>query len=125
MIHLFRRLFALKFDTPRIMVINGHIELKIVFISLKLAIFAHILSQKASLIQSKTVDDTIKAQIQRLIERTSLEIQNLESQLHDAHDIDYVEFTQTQALPAFEETATVFYLDLDDLLRRPTPYETR
>ena len=30
-----------------------------------------------------------------------------------------------QALPAFEETATVFYLDLDDLLRRPTPYETR
>lgn len=90
-----------------------------------MAIFAHILSQKASLIQSKTVDDTIKAQIQRLIERTSLEIQNLESQLHDAHDIDYVEFTQTQALPAFEETATVFYLDLDDLLRRPTPYETR
>ena len=108
------------------------------------------------MIQSKTVDDTIKAQIQRLIERTNLEIQNLESQLHDAHDIDYVEFTQTQArvprtktdlsrterfnpsasnltvrgsltqvLPAFEETATVFYLDLDDLLRRPTPYETR
>ena len=49
------------------------------------------------MIQSKTVDDTIKAQIQRLIERTNLEIQNLESQLHDAHDIDYVEFTQTQA----------------------------
>lgn len=51
---------------------------------------------EASLIQSKTVDETIKAQMQRLIERTSLELQNLESQLHDAHDIDYVEFTQTK-----------------------------
>ena len=83
------------------------------------------LTLKAALIQSKTVDDTIKAQMQRLIERTNLEIQNLESQLHDAHDIDYVEFSQTQSLPAFEETATAFYIDLDDLLRRPTPYETR
>ena len=87
--------------------------------------FDRYLTFKAALIQSKTVDDTIKAQMQRLIERTNLEIQNLESQLHDAHDIDYVEFSQTQSLPAFEETATAFYIDLDDLLRRPTPYETR
>ena len=34
--------------------------------------------------------------LKRLIERTNLEIANLESQLHDAHDIDYVEFSQTQ-----------------------------
>merc|ERR1711935_1129505 len=53
--------------------------------------------------------------IERTISKCKLEVANLESQLHDAADIEYIEMKMGTA--SFEESATIYHIDLHDGIR--------